>query len=121
MVRYWLLGCCPNSITRNQTDSVKRYTVRKITSYNLYLCRLQRIPCIDTDYNLQIIILIYPANMLCKQLKGWIDTAYFQCQYRKFLHEWMPNVSTNVSFVLPFSNIYCMINLFLCEHIVYDN
>ena len=38
-----------------------------------------------------------------------------------FLHEWMPNVSTNVSFVLPFSNIYCMINLFLCEHIVYDN
>ena len=60
------------------------YTVRKIASYNLYLCRLPRIPCIDTDYNLQIIILIYPATMLCIQLKGWIDTAYQMYLYSIF-------------------------------------
>ena len=60
------------------------YTVRKIASYNLYLCRLRRIPCIDTDYNLQIIILIYPANMLCIQLKGWIDTEHYMYQYSIF-------------------------------------
>ena len=74
------------------------YTVRKITSYNLYLCRLHRILCIDTDYNLQIIILIYPANMLCIQLKGWIDTAYQMYRYSIF--------SVSIQIVL-LSSSYC--------------
>ena len=47
------------------------YTVRKITSYNLYLCGLPRIPCIDQDYNPQNIILVYQANMLYIQHIRW--------------------------------------------------
>ena len=56
------------------------YTVRKITSYYLYLCRLQRIPCIDTEYNLQILIWIYTDSFLYQQILSSIDTAYMICQ-----------------------------------------
>ena len=59
------------------------YTVRKITSYNLYICGLHRIPCIDQDYNPQNIILVYQANMLYIEHIRCISTEYFQCQYRK--------------------------------------
>ena len=52
--RYWTP--CHRQMTR-------AYTVRKITSYNLDLCGLHRIPCIDQDYNPQNIILVYQANM----------------------------------------------------------
>ena len=52
------------------------YTVSKIPSYILYLYRLPRSCCIDTDYNLQILICIYTDRFLYIQITGSIDTAY---------------------------------------------
>ena len=66
--------------TRCHQQMTRAYTVRKITSYNLYLCGLHRIPCIDQDYNLQNIILVYPANIRYIQHIRCISTEYFECQ-----------------------------------------
>ena len=54
------------------------YTVRKITSYNLYRCILPRHVGTYTDYNLQITVQINPANMLYSQISSWINTDYNQ-------------------------------------------
>ena len=55
-------------------------TVSKITSYILYLYRLHRTCCIDTEYNLQILIWIYTDSFLYQQILSSIDTAYMICQ-----------------------------------------